>query len=98
MTTSRTDLAPVAVNVLCTEDTLEITLSDGRRLSVPLWWFPRLHRATPDQRIRWELIGGGEGIHWPDVDEDLEVEHLFSFALRPLPASQADWKSPLAGS
>ncbi|MCU0222799.1 MAG: DUF2442 domain-containing protein [Acidobacteria bacterium] len=94
MTTSRTDLTPVAVNVLCTEDALEITLSDGRRLSVPLWWFPRLLRATPDQRARWELIGQGEGIHWPDVDEDLEVEHLFSYSLRPLPASAADWKPP----
>ena len=82
---------------VCTEDALEITLSDGRRLSVPLWWFPRLLRATPDQRARWELIGQGEGIHWPDVDEDLEVEHLFSYSLRPLPASAADWKSPRIG-
>jgi hypothetical protein len=53
-----------------------IDLDDGRRLFVPLVWFPRLARATPEQRKHWRLIGGGEGFHWPDVDEDLSVRGL----------------------
>jgi len=65
-----------AVDVSCTSDTLNVVLSDGRTVSVPLAWFPRLLDATPRQRVRWELIGGGIGIHWEAVDEDISVASL----------------------
>ena len=57
---------------------LHVALSDGRRISAPLAWFPRLSRATPEQRRNWEPIGRGIGIHWPDVDEDLSVAGLLA--------------------
>jgi hypothetical protein len=57
-------------------DRLEVELKDGRVLSVPLTWFPRLQTATPEQRANWEVIAAGYGIHWPEVDEDLSVEGL----------------------
>ena len=53
-------------------------LSDGRTISVPLAWYPRLMHATPDERSKWELIGGGQGIHWPDLDEDISIEGLLA--------------------
>jgi mRNA-degrading endonuclease RelE of RelBE toxin-antitoxin system len=62
-----------AVDVKCTDDELIVTLVDGRRVSAPLAWFPRLLRATPKQRVNWRLIGRGVGIHWEDVDEDISV-------------------------
>ena len=52
---------------------LRIILSDGRELAVPLAWFPRLREATPEQRLSWEPIGRGHGLHWPDIDEDISV-------------------------
>jgi len=52
---------------------LTVTLSDGRRLSMPLFWYPRLRHGTPAERNNWRLIGGGEGVHWPDLDEDLSL-------------------------
>jgi hypothetical protein len=67
-----------------TEDELTVSLVDGRRVSVPLAWFPRLLHATPEQRSNWQLLGDGEGIHWPDVDEDLSVAGI----LRGSPAPQ----------
>jgi len=57
-------------------DSLIVELSDGRTISAPLAWYPRLLRGTPVERKHWRLIGGGEGIHWPDLDEDLSVENL----------------------
>jgi len=57
-------------------DSLMVELSDGRMISVPLAWYPRLRLGNPIERKRWRLIGGGEGIHWPDLDEDLSVENL----------------------
>ncbi|MEM7734396.1 MAG: DUF2442 domain-containing protein [Deinococcota bacterium] len=66
----------VATEVICTEDDLVFILSDGRKLSVPLVWFPRLLTASHTQRQHYEFIGGGEGIHWPDVDEDISVAGL----------------------
>lgn len=66
----------VAVDVLCTTDTLSVALSDRRTVTAPLTWFPRLLDASPRQRGRWELIGGGIGIHWPAVDEDVSVASL----------------------
>jgi hypothetical protein len=65
-----------AVDVFCTNDTLNVVLSDGRTVSVPLAWFPRLLDATPRQRAQWALIGGGIGIHWEAVDEDISVASL----------------------
>ena len=70
-------------DVHCTEDTLVVDLADGRSLSVPLVWYPRLHSATPQQRDNWLLSGGAYGIHWPDIDEDLSADGL----LRGAPAS-----------
>ncbi|MBI3076087.1 MAG: DUF2442 domain-containing protein [Deltaproteobacteria bacterium] len=66
----------VAVDVSCADDTLSVVLSDGRTISVPLAWFPRLLEATARQRAEWELIGGGIGIHWESIDEDISVASL----------------------
>jgi hypothetical protein len=65
-----------AVEVACSDDALSVTLADGRVVSVPLAWFPRLLAATPKQRAKWEFIGGGIGIHWPAIDEDISIESL----------------------
>ncbi len=67
-----------AVDVTCTDDELIVTLADGRRVSVPMEWSPRLLQATPAQRANWRLIGGGVGIHWEDVDEDISVRSLLA--------------------
>ena len=64
---------PEVERVIVTEDALTAELSDGRTISVPLDWYPRLAHATPQERANWELIGSGEGIHWPDLDEDISV-------------------------
>jgi hypothetical protein len=66
----------LAVDVSCSRDELSVTLSDGRVVSVPLVWFPRLAGASKRERSDWELIGGGMGIHWPAVDEDISVASL----------------------
>ncbi|MCX6923978.1 MAG: DUF2442 domain-containing protein [Verrucomicrobia bacterium] len=65
-----------AVEVAFTADSLVVTLSDGRMVAAPLEWFPRLLKASPKQRKNWRLIGGGVGIHWEDVDEDISVRSL----------------------
>jgi hypothetical protein len=72
----RIDPDPAAVEVEVSDTVLRIVLTDGRELSAPLAWFPRLRDATPEQRRRWELVGRGHGIHWPDVDEDVSVRVL----------------------
>jgi len=69
---------PVAEGVTASADTLTAELSDGRTLSAPLDWFPRLVHATPEERGNWRLIGKGTGIHWPDLDEDISVEGLIA--------------------
>ena len=66
----------LAVDVECSGDALCVTLSDGRVLSVPLVWFPRLAGASPREQSEWELIGGGIGIHWKAIDEDISVASL----------------------
>lgn len=66
----------VAVDVSCTKDTLSVVLSDGRTVTVPLAWFPRLLKASSRQRADWELIGGGIGVHWEGADEDISVASL----------------------
>ena len=69
---------PEAMAIAVTEDTLSAELSDGRAIAVPLAWYPRLVHATPGERDNWELIGGGQGVHWPDLDEDISVEMLLA--------------------
>ena len=77
MSTSTTEIRePRARCVVVTEDSLVIDLLDGRTISAPLAWYPRLLHGAPEERNRWRLIGDGEGIHWPDLDEDLSVENL----------------------
>lgn len=69
---------PVARDVRVTEEALVVDLVDGRTVSVPISWYPRLVHGTPDERRNWRLIGGGEGIHWPDLDEDIAVDDLLA--------------------
>ena len=76
MRSSTASVKPRATHVECSNDELTVILDDGRRLSVPLAWFPRLLGASASERAHFEFLGGGEGIHWPEVDEDLSVEGL----------------------
>ena len=69
---------PLAVDVSVTANLLRVTLDDGRELSVPLDWFPRLRDASEADRADWRLIGLGEGIHWPQLDEDISVRGLLA--------------------
>jgi len=78
MSFSVVEANPLAREVEVTDAELIVSLADGRRISVPLVWFPRLLHATPDQRRQCELLGDGEGLHWPLVDEDLSVEGLLA--------------------
>ncbi|HEY3118911.1 MAG TPA: DUF2442 domain-containing protein [Chloroflexota bacterium] len=79
MRTSKVDMeVPDAEAVRVTDDTLEVELSDGRSISVPVSWFPRLLHGTSKERSNWRLIGGGDGIHWEDLDEDISVEGLLA--------------------
>ena len=71
------------VDVHVTDDMLSVTLMDGRTISVPLVWYPRLLHAAPEQRRTWQVAGGGYGIHWPDVDEDSSTEGLLQGAPAP---------------
>jgi len=64
--------------VIVTEDTITVDLVDGRTVIAPLAWYPRLLYGTADARMKWRLIGSGEGIHWPDLDEDLSAENLLT--------------------
>ena len=79
-----------AQNISVTADTLAVDLSDGRSISVPLAWFPRLLHGTPEERNNWRFIGGGVGVHWPDLDEDISVENLL--AGKPSGESQSSFK------
>lgn len=77
MSSSAVDTQHVRVTTLVvTDDQLTAVLSDGRTISVPLSWYPRLCHGTADERQDWRLIGGGRGIHWPRLDEDISVENL----------------------
>ena len=79
MNTSSVDTAtPTAESLKVTDDTLTVDLSDGRSLSVPLDWFPRLIHATSVERKRWRLIGRGRGIHWDLLDEDISIDNLLA--------------------
>jgi hypothetical protein len=81
---------PDAIDVKVTDDTLSVELSDGRTISVPLDWYPRLTHATEAERNNWRIIGRGHGIHWEDIDEDISVEGLL--AGRPSGESQSSFK------
>jgi hypothetical protein len=79
MTTSRVEIeVPNAEEVSVTADTLSVDLSDGRTVSVPLAWFPRLLHGSDEERGNWRLIGNGEGIHWEALDEDISIESLIA--------------------
>ena len=86
MSTSEPRAGERILDVVVSSDILAAELADARVISVPLAWYPRLLKATEAQRSHWELCGGGFGIHWPDVDEDLSVEGLLRGA--PAPAKQ----------
>lgn len=89
MSSSMPEMDARATSLGFDEDTLWVDLVDGRRVSVPLAWFPRLLGATSAQRANWELLGDGQGIHWPDVDEDLSVEALLRGGASPDQSRQA---------
>ena len=76
MITSTLANNPTAVGVEVSEEELTVSLSDGRVVRVPLSWYPRLSNALPQHRATWEFIGGGHGIHWPELDEDISVENV----------------------
>jgi len=78
---SDTDLRVMTLSI--DAERLTVELMDGRAIAVPLAWYPRLANATPAQRENWELAGGGYGIHWPDIDEDLSTEGLLMGARAP---------------
>lgn len=65
-----------AAEVSVGDEALVVTLTDGRRISAPITWFPRLERATPEERSDWRLVGRGRGTHWPSIDEDVSVPGL----------------------
>ncbi len=91
MSTSAIEIQkPYGKNVIVTDDTLSVELSDGRSISVPLTWFPRLLNATPKERNNWRLIGKGDGIHWEDLDEDINIEGLITG--RPSGESRSSFK------
>ncbi len=91
MSSSVTDLRNAqAQDVTVSDESLTVELVDGRSVSVPLAWYPRLTHATPTESENWRLIGRGEGIHWPDLDEDISVEGLL--AGRPSGESQASFQ------
>ena len=79
MSISETELKePIAQQLSISDHTLAVDLADGRTISVPLAWFPRLSYGTPAERANWRLIGKGAGIHWPDLDEDISIESLLA--------------------
>jgi hypothetical protein len=82
--------APAVTTVIVTDDAIQFELSDGRTVSAPLAWYPRLAHGTPAERARWRLVGHGEGVHWPDLDEDISIEGVL--AGRPSGESQASLK------
>jgi hypothetical protein len=78
VSTSAVKVEPLAIEAWCTDDALHVRLADGREVAVPLEWFPRLRDATPAQRRNWRPIGGGIGLRWEEVDEDIFVASLLA--------------------
>ena len=85
----------LATGATVSDDTLAVELADGRTIAAPLAWYPRLAHATAEERSSWRLLGGGRGIHWPAVDEDISVVNLL--AGQPSAESQSSFKKWLAG-
>ena len=83
MTSSVPSVDPRATEVTVTEDELSVVLADGRRLAVPLAWYPRLLHASSEQRQHFELLGDGHGIHWPEIDEDLSIQGMLRGTIAP---------------
>ena len=90
MNSSVDTLSTRAIAIEISEDELTTSLSDGRTVSAPLAWYPRLAHGTREERNNWRFIGNGIGIHWPDIDEDISVENLLSG--KPSGESQASFK------
>jgi hypothetical protein len=85
----------LATHVEVSEDTLSVDLADGRTIAAPLAWYPRLVHGSAEERKSWRLLGGGRGIHWPALDEDISVGNLL--AGQPSAESQRSFKNWLAG-
>ena len=85
----------LATRIEVTEDTLSVELADGRTIAAPLAWYPRLTHASAEERGSWRLLGGGRGINWPALDEDISVANLL--AGQPSTESQSSFKKWLAG-
>ncbi len=83
MSTSNPEPGLRVRDVRFSSDRLIVDLADGRAIAVPIAWYPRLFQATPEQRGNWRVVGGGYGIHWPDIDEDLSTEGLLQGAAAP---------------
>jgi hypothetical protein len=79
-------------DVSFTDDEVSVALMDGRTITVPIAWYPRLANATPEQRSHWETASAGQGIHWPEIDEDLSTADLLRGV--PAPRGSAAWRSP----
>ena len=89
MITSEPKAGERVLDVRVTEDAVSVDLYDGRTITAPLAWFPRLLHATPEQRANWRVAGAGYGIHWPDIDEDLSTQGLLQGAPAPRGAARA---------
>ena len=76
MSTLTLTSSPTATGLEVTDEVLSVSLSDGREVTVPIAWYPRLSHALAEHRAIWQLVGGGHGIHWPELDEDISVENL----------------------
>ncbi|MBP0000780.1 MAG: DUF2442 domain-containing protein [Cyanobacteria bacterium SID2] len=83
MTDSAVKVDDRVKNVSFDEDSITVFLMDGRAISVPLFWYPRLYHATPEQLEAWEICGGGYGLHWEEIDEDLSTEGMLRGAPAP---------------
>ena len=89
MTTLEPKAGERVMDVRVTDDTISVDLFDGRMITVPLAWYPRLLHATPAQRANWRIAGAGYGIHWPEVDEDLSAQGFLQGAPAPRVAAKA---------
>lgn len=79
MNTLQIKVEPIIIDLTVSADSLMVVLADGREVSTPIEWFPRLRDASEEQRKKWRLIGKGVGIHWEDIDEDISVKSLLTF-------------------
>lgn len=89
MITSEPRAGELVRDVRITDDSISVDLFDGRTITAPLAWYPRLLHATPEQRANWKIAGAGYGIHWPEIDEDLSTQGLLQGAPAPRGAAKA---------